>query len=119
MPRARRIGWWLAVLLTALPGLAQEPEEQPPVFRVEVNILGQYATEPQYRVLREKLRLDDPLLVRYLRWLGVLTGVIEDPLGDPALGLGFDDPRGHRYFGNFGFSMAFRLPVNSTMSSGT
>ena len=74
--------------------------------------LGQYASPEQKAILFKKLNLDDPLLVRYVRWVGVLTGVLEDPLSDPELGLGFADPRGHKYFGNFGYSILFKAPVN-------
>ncbi|MCZ6918419.1 MAG: ABC transporter permease, partial [Gemmatimonadetes bacterium] len=55
--------------------------------------LGPYASPEQKQILFEKLQLDDPLIVRYGRWIGVLFGVIEDPLADPALNLGFHDPR--------------------------
>ena len=64
--------------------------------------LGPYAVQEQVDLLYKKLHLNDPLLVRYLRWAGILTGVIADPLQDPDLGLDFKDPRGNRYFGNFG-----------------
>ena len=48
------------------------------------------------------------MLVRYGRWVGVLLGLNNDPLQDPALGLNFSDPRGARYFGNFGYSTLFK-----------
>lgn len=75
-------------------------------------VLGMYATDEQLEILNTKLKVHDPLLVRYFRWMGVLGGVIEDPLGDPSLKLNFDDPRGHKYFGNFGYSLYFKTPVN-------
>jgi peptide/nickel transport system permease protein len=77
--------------------------------------LGPYALPEQVEQLYRKLHLDDPLLVRYARWAGVLTGVLEDPLQDPELGLGFKDPRGTRYFGNFGYSTLFKAPVNDVL----
>ncbi len=77
--------------------------------------LGPYATKEQKDILFEKLQLDDPLITRYVRWVGVLTGVTKDPLQDPELGLGFEDPRGDRYFGNFGWSLKYRGPVNDTL----
>lgn len=77
--------------------------------------LGPYASEAQKQILFERLQLDDPLLVRYFRWVGVLTGVIEDPLADPELNLGFHDPRGHQYFGNLGYSTLYKLPVNDVI----
>ena len=77
--------------------------------------LGPYATEAQKQILYDKLQLGDPLLVRYVRWVGVLTGAIADPVQNPELKLGFDDPRGDRYFGNFGYSTKYRLPVNDVM----
>jgi peptide/nickel transport system permease protein len=74
--------------------------------------LGPFAMQQQVDVLYQKLHLNDPLLVRYVRWLGVLTGLEADPLQDPALGLNFKDPRGARYFGNFGYSTLYKAPVN-------
>ncbi|MEX2648414.1 MAG: ABC transporter permease [Alphaproteobacteria bacterium] len=74
--------------------------------------LGPYASDAQKLILFERLQLDDPFFFRYFRWLGVLTGVIEDPLGDPALNLHFTDPRGHQYFANFGYSTLYKAPVN-------
>lgn len=79
--------------------------------------LGPYAVQEQVDLLYEKLHLKDPLLVRYLRWAGVLTGVIADPLQDPDLGLNFNDPRGARYFGNFGYSTLYKAPVNDVLWS--
>jgi peptide/nickel transport system permease protein len=77
--------------------------------------LGPYASQAQKQILFEKLQLDDPLLVRYFRWIGVLSGIIEDPLADPALKLAFHDPRGHQYFGNFGYSTLYKAPVNDVI----
>ena len=72
--------------------------------------LGPYASDESKKVLFEKLQLGDPLLVRYGRWAGVLTGLIEDPLADPALDLGFDDPRflGFRGQGGAGVKSVYR-----------
>lgn len=74
--------------------------------------LGQFATQEQVELLTKKLKADDPLLVRYTRWGGVLLGIIADPLQDPSTGLNFKDPRGARYFGNLGYSTLNKLPVN-------
>lgn len=74
--------------------------------------LGAYALPSQVQMLYEKLHLGDPLIVRYVRWAGVLVGLHKDPLDNPALGLDIHDPRGARYFGNFGYSTLFRVPVN-------
>jgi peptide/nickel transport system permease protein len=74
--------------------------------------LGPFATQEQVDILTRKLKADDPLLVRYGRWLGVLVGAIPDPLQDPSTGLNFTDPRGAQYFGNFGYSTLNKLPVN-------
>lgn len=74
--------------------------------------LGPYALQSQVDILYRKLHLSDPLPLRYARWLGVLFGVIADPLQDPELKLGFTDPRGARYFGNFGYSTLTKGPVN-------
>jgi peptide/nickel transport system permease protein len=77
--------------------------------------LGPYALQSQVDLLYEKLQLNDPLLVRYARWMGVLTGIIADPLQDPELGLNFTDRRGDRYFGNFGYSALYKAPVNDVL----
>ena len=75
-------------------------------------MLGPYVEDVQVDILSQKLKLDDALIIRYLRWLGVLTGAIADPLADPVLNLGLSDPRGSRYFGNFGYSQLYKAPVN-------
>lgn len=77
--------------------------------------LGPFATQAQVDILYKKLKLDDPLVVRYGRWIGVLLGVVADPLQDPELGLNFKDPRGNQYFGNFGYSTLFKAPVNDVI----
>jgi peptide/nickel transport system permease protein len=77
--------------------------------------LGPFALQEQVDVLTQKLHLNDPLLVRYGRWLGVLLGLRPDPLQDPSLGLGFKDPRGARYFGNFGYSTLYKAPVDDVL----
>ena len=80
-------------------------------------MLGQFASPDQVRLLHERLRLDDPVVVRYVRWLGVLSGAIADPLADPKLNLGFSDSRGARYLGNFGFSTQMKQPVADVLWS--
>ncbi len=77
--------------------------------------LGPFATQQQVDLLTAKLRANDPLLVRYGRWVGVLVGAIPDPLQDPGTGLNFTDPRGAQYFGNFGYSTLNKLPVNDVI----
>lgn len=77
--------------------------------------LGPYAPQESVDLLYARLGLNDPLLVRYSRWLGVLTGLRADPLQDPALKLDFKDPRGDRYFGNFGYSTLYKAPVNDVL----
>jgi len=77
--------------------------------------LGPFATQEQVDLLTHKLKADDPLIVRYGRWAGVLLGIIPDPLQDPGTGLNFTDPRGARYFGNFGYSTLNKLPVNDVI----
>jgi peptide/nickel transport system permease protein len=77
--------------------------------------LGAFALQSQVDLLYEKLHLNDPLLLRYVRWVGVLTGIEADPLQDPALKLDFKDPRGDRYFGNFGYSTLYKAPVNDVL----
>ena len=77
--------------------------------------LGAFALQEQVDLLYKKLHLNDPLMVRYVRWVGVLTGLEADPLQDPALGLDFKDPRGARYFGNFGYSTLYKAPVNDVL----
>ena len=83
---------------------------------VTARILGPYALESQVQILSARLGLEDPLPVRYLRWLGTLAGLQANPLGDPALGLGLSDPRGERYFGNLGYSLMEGRPVLDTLS---
>jgi peptide/nickel transport system permease protein len=73
--------------------------------------LGPFATDAQVAILYDRLNLGDPILVRYGRWASVLLGLNADPLADPELGLNFEDPRGHKYFGNFGFSTMMKVPV--------
>jgi peptide/nickel transport system permease protein len=77
--------------------------------------LGAFALQEQVDLLYKKLHLNDPLMVRYVRWVGVLTGLQADPLQDPALGLDFNDPRGKQYFGNFGYSTLYKAPVNDVL----
>ena len=77
--------------------------------------LGAFALQSQVDLLYEKLHLNDPLMLRYVRWLGVLTGAVADPLQDPALKLDFKDSRGDRYFGNFGYSTMYKAPVNDVL----
>lgn len=77
--------------------------------------LGPYASMEQVEILSRKLRSGDPLVVRYTRWLGVITGMTADPLQDKSLGLGFTDRRGARYFGNLGYSTLYKLPVNDVL----
>ena len=77
--------------------------------------LGVYALQEQVDLLYQKLQLNDPLIVRYGRWLGVLLGVRADPLDDPKLGLGVNEPDKGRYFGNFGYSTLFRVPVDDVL----
>lgn len=72
--------------------------------------LGPWASQESKDILYAELNLGDPVLIRYGRWLGVLAGVLDDPLA--ATDLGYVDPRGSRYFGNFGFSHFYKLPVN-------
>lgn len=77
--------------------------------------LGPYAPQESVDLLYQKLGLNDSLLVRYGRWLGVLLGLKADPLQDPALKLDFKDSRGDRYFGNFGYSTLYKAPVNDIL----
>jgi peptide/nickel transport system permease protein len=74
--------------------------------------LGPYATQAQKDILYDKMQLGDPLVIRYVRWIAVLTGVMADPLQDPVLGLSFTDRRGDQYIGNFGYSALVQDPVN-------
>ena len=79
--------------------------------------LGPYAPQESVDLLYRKLGLNDPLVERYGRWLGILLGLRADPLQDPALTLDFVDPRGDRYFGNFGYSSLYKAPVNDVIWS--
>jgi peptide/nickel transport system permease protein len=100
----------LATLLVASFLVFSVTEFQP--GNVARKTLGPYALQSSVDLLYQRLHLNDPLLVRYSRWLAVLTGISADPLQDPELKLDFKDPRGNRYFGNFGYSTLFKAPVN-------
>lgn len=76
---------------------------------VASKILGPYAVHSQVESLSQRLHLNDPLLVRYGRWLTTLAGITESRMGDAGLGL--SDPRGTRYIGNLGFSLMLKQPV--------
>jgi len=82
---------------------------------VSRQILGPYALPNQVELLDQKLGLSQPLPLRYLNWLSILTGLKANPLGDPALGLDLSDVRGDRYFGNFGYSLMFKQPVRDVL----
>ena len=107
---AKRLGFMIVTMVVASFLVFGLMEFSP--GNVASKTLGPYASQESKDILFEKLNLDDPLPLRYGRWIGVLTGVIEDPLADPALNLGFDDSRGHQYFGNFGYSTLYKAPVN-------
>jgi peptide/nickel transport system permease protein len=109
----RRLGQTIVTLLTASFLVFVLVESSPGT--VARKMLGPFASTEQVQMLYESLHLDDPLMLRYVRWLGVLTGVVADPLGDPALKLGFRDQRGERYFGNFGFSTQMKQPVSDVL----
>ncbi|RAZ89005.1 ABC transporter permease [Mesorhizobium hawassense] len=83
---------------------------------VASKILGPYAVDTQVEMLRQRLKLNDPLPIRYIRWIGTLLGIVENPLGDSSTGLGLVDPRGNRYFGNLGYSLMLKEPVIDVLS---
>lgn len=83
---------------------------------VSRQILGPYALPNQVQLLDQKLGLSQSLPQRYLNWISILVGLKSNPLGDPALGLNLSDPRGDRYFGNFGYSLMFRQPVRDVLA---
>lgn len=83
---------------------------------VSRQILGPYALPNQVELLDQKLGLSQSLPQRYLNWISVLVGLKANPLGDPALGLDLSDPRGDRYFGNFGYSLMFKQPVRDVLA---
>ena len=107
---ARRIVAMLFTMLAASFVVFAVSEFSP--GSVARNTLGPYASQQQVDILSERLKANDPLLVRYTRWLGVLSGALDDPMQNEATGLGFKDPRGSRYFGNFGYSTLYKVPVN-------
>jgi peptide/nickel transport system permease protein len=106
---ARRLAEFLVTLLAASFLLFAVTEFSP--GNVASKILGPYAVQSQVDLLYDKLDLGAPLLERYGRWLGTLLGLSENSLGDPAIGLGLDDPRGARYVGNLGYSLMLKEPV--------
>ena len=63
--------------------------------------LGPFATQQQVDLLTAKLKANDPLIVRYGRWLGVLVGVIPDPLQDPGTGPQLQRPARRAIFRQF------------------
>ena len=87
--------------------------------------LGQFALQTQVDLLCDQLKLREFALTRYVRWLGVITGITADPLQDPefvkASGLSLDIDKdctgkyfcGKQYFGNLGFSITNNTPVNN------
>src|SRR3546814_19543856 len=105
----RRLAQFLVTLLVASFLLFAVTEFSP--GNVASKILGPYAVQSQVDLLYDKLDLGAPLLERYGQWLGTLLGLSENRLGDPAIGLGLDDPRGVRYFGNLGYSLMLKEPV--------
>ncbi len=54
--------------------------------------LGPFALQQQVDVLYEKLHLNDPLLIRYVRWLGVLTGTRSRSIAGSFPRSGFQGP---------------------------
>lgn len=78
-------------------------------------VLGPFATVEQVDMLAESLNLNDPTPVRYARWLGVLFGVVTDPVSEAQVGEAYRDPRGPRYFGNLGYSTLYKQPVNDIL----
>jgi len=109
-----RVFQFVSILLIASFLLFAVTEFSP--GNVATKILGPYALESQIQSLTSRLQLDDPLLTRYFRWLGTLAGLVPNELGNPETGLGLSDPRGARYFGNFGFSLMQNQPVLDVLS---
>jgi peptide/nickel transport system permease protein len=111
----RRVGQLLATAIVSSFLLFVVTEFSPGT--VSRQILGPYALPNQVTLLDQKLGLSQPLPQRYLNWVSVLVGLKSNPLGDPALGLNLSDPRGDRYFGNFGYSLMFRQPVRDVLAA--
>ncbi len=109
----RRLGQTVVTLVAASFVVFVLVESSPGT--VARKMLGPFATAEQVQMLHESLNLGDPLIQRYFRWLGVLTGVVADPLASPELNLGFQDKRGEQYFGNFGFSTQMKQPVSEVL----
>lgn len=110
---AKRVASLLLTLLAASFLVFAVTEFSP--GNVARKTLGPYAPQEAVDLLYQRLGLNDPLYVRYGRWLGVLLGLKADPLQDPALKLDFKDPRGDKYFGNFGYSTLYKAPVNDVL----
>ena len=111
----RRLVQYLVTLLVGSFLLFVATEFSPGT--VASKILGPYALPNQVDLLSERLHLNDPLLQRYARWLGTLTGLASNPMADPGVGLGLTDPRGTRYLGNLGFSLMLKEPVIDVLAS--
>lgn len=82
---------------------------------VAKKILGPFSTAEQQEMLNKALKVDDPLPVRYVRWLGVLTGLAADPLAEPGSPFHRPNDGEARYFGNFGYSTLYKAPVNQVI----
>ena len=118
----RRIGLMFATMAVSSFLVFMAVEFSP--TSVARKMLGQWATEEQVVSLTRQLNLDDPVMVRYVRWVGVVLGFSMDPLADPTIlesgakthknpkKMRFEDHRGHQYFGNFSFSPLYRVAVN-------
>jgi peptide/nickel transport system permease protein len=103
---ARRLAQYVVTLLVGSFLLFVATEFSPGT--VASKILGPYALQNQVDLLSGRLGLNDPLLTRYGRWLATITGLADNPMADPSVGLGLTDPRGARYPGNLGFSLMLK-----------
>ena len=112
---ARRLLQYLVTLLAGSMLLFVATEFSPGT--VASKILGPYAVASQVDLLSQRLHLNDPLALRYGRWLATLAGLGDNPMADPAIGLGLSDPRGPRYVGNLGFSLMLKQPVIDALSA--
>ena len=109
-----RLGQYLFTLIAASFLLFAVTEFSPGT--VASKILGPYATDGQVTLLNAHLGLDEPLVPRYLCWLGMLLGARPNLMAEAVPGLGLHDPRGTTYVGNFGYSMMMKEPVLDVLS---
>ena len=89
---------------------------------VSLELLGSDATPSAIARARSELRLNDPLVVRYMRWLGqALQGDLGRSFitGEPVMAALARTPGVDRVDGAFASAFAFRVRISSRSKSET